>query len=152
MSQPQDVSRDYDEQCPFCRIGRSSDPSVAVIAEDPQWLAFFPDAPATPGHTLVVPRRHVAHFWALDDELATALSIGCLRVGRAIRQTLDPEGMNLITSQGAAAEQTVLHVHMHLVPRWLDDDLGEIWPPKQPSDAAMLADVALRIRATLHDS
>jgi diadenosine tetraphosphate (Ap4A) HIT family hydrolase len=152
MSQPQDVSRDYDERCPFCRIARSSDPSAVVVAEGLNWLAFFPDAPATPGHTLVVPRRHVAHFWALDDELATALSVACLRVGRAIHETLDPEGMNLITSQGAAAEQTVMHVHMHLVPRWPDDAVGEIWPPKQPPDSAMLADVALRIRAALRDN
>ena len=96
-------------------------------------LAFFPLEPATPGHTLVIPRTHVPDFWSLDEELATELSRAALRVGGAIDRALTPQGMNMITSSGDAAEQTVFHVHLHVVPRWHRDGFGRIWP----SDGSM---------------
>jgi histidine triad (HIT) family protein len=54
-------------------------------------------------------------------------------VGRAIQNALEPEGMNLITSSGALAEQSVFHLHLHLVPRWSNDGFGRIWPPESKS-------------------
>jgi histidine triad (HIT) family protein len=55
--------------------------------------------------------------------------------------------MNLITSAGAAAEQTVPHLHLHVVPRWSDDGFGEIWAPKKPLAHSLEKDAAERIRA-----
>lgn len=137
------------DDCPFCRIVRGDDDAAVVLSRAKDWLAFFPDTPATPGHTLVVPKRHVQHYWALDAELASTLAVASLRVGLAIQDALEPEGMNLITSRGQAAEQTVQHVHLHLVPRWREDALDEIWPPRRGIDSATLMTVAERIRAAL---
>jgi histidine triad (HIT) family protein len=120
-----------------------------VIWKDAEWLAFFPETPATPGHTLVVPRQHVPHYWALDEELAATLAAASLRIGRAIHEVQHPAGMNLITSEGAAAEQTVMHVHLHLVPRWEHDAVDAIWPPKQAADSAVVRHLADKLRATL---
>jgi histidine triad (HIT) family protein len=69
------------------------------------------------------------------------------RVGRAIRFALSAEGMNLITSAGEAAEQTVDHVHLHLVPRWKDDGFGRIWPAESTVSQRQERDAAARIRA-----
>lgn len=145
MTQPRSAK---DESCDFCGIARGEDDSVEIVCEGEAWVAFFPIDPATPGHTLIIPRRHVRDLWEVDDDLAGSLMAAVLRVGRAIQLALRPEGMNLITSAGSAAEQTVFHLHLHLVPRWRQDDFGKIWPieGKRYSDER-LENVADRIRA-----
>lgn len=134
--------------CDFCAIARGDDRSVEVVCEGEGWVAFFPLDPATPGHTLVIPRKHVADLWEADDQLGADLMRAVLRVGRAIRTALEPEGTNVITSAGEAAEQTVFHLHIHVVPRWRRDGFGRIWPleDKRYQDD-QLEDVADRIRA-----
>ena len=135
-----------ERDCPFCAIVRGGDPSAEVICEDGMWVAFFPRDPATPGHTLVIPRRHVRDLWVLDPSESAALMSGVIRVGRAIDAALAPEGMNLITSSGKAAEQSVFHLHLHVVPRWRSDGFGRIWPPEKPMEDRIKEDVADRIR------
>lgn len=115
-------------ECAFCAIARGDDRSVNVVSEADDWIAFFPTNPATPGHTLIIPRRHVIDLWEVEPELAAELMKAVVRVGRAIDQSLKPEGMNLITSAGKVAEQTIFHLHLHVVPRWHRDDFGRIWP------------------------
>lgn len=136
-----------DDACPFCRIARGEDRSVEIVCADASWAAFFPLTPATPGHTLVVPKEHVPDYWSLREDLAAELSAGALRVGHAIQDALTPAGMNLITSSGDIAEQTVSHVHLHMVPRYPDDAIGPIWPDKEQIDSAVLGALAARVRA-----
>lgn len=116
------------DRCDFCAIARGEDPSVEVVCEADVWVAFFPLEPATPGHTLVIPRTHVSDLWAAPAPLVAELMIGVAHVGGAINSAINPEGMNLITSAGDAAEQTVFHLHLHVVPRWTQDGFGQIWP------------------------
>jgi histidine triad (HIT) family protein len=75
-----------------------------------------------------------------------------IKVGRAIKSALEPEGMNLISSAGEAAEQTIFHLHMHLVPRWQQDGFGRIWPNKERWEDVELGDVANRIRQACADA
>ena len=131
--------------CPFCAIARGEDNSIETVCEGEKWLAFFPLDPATPGHTLVIPREHVTDLWDVAWPDATELSAAALRVGRAIYAALKPEGMNLITSAGEAAEQTVFHLHLHVVPRWHRDGF-KIWPPERPLAEELQQEVAERIR------
>ena len=65
-----------------------------------------------------------------------------VRTGQAICSALRPEGMNLISSAGQAASQTVPHLHLHLVPRWPGDSMGNIWPPSPPLDGGLLDETA----------
>lgn len=147
MAQPD--SPLFVDDCPFCRIARGLEKPPELLLETDDWLAFFPLNPATPGHTLVIPRTHVEDFWLLDEALASTLARASLDIGRAIGRALTPQGMNLITSSGAAAEQTVRHVHLHVLPRWDDDPMDHIWPPKQPTDSAVIARVADDVRRAL---
>lgn len=119
-----------DIDCPFCEIVRRDDADAREVYRDDDVVAFFPTEPATLGHTLVIPRSHVPDIWALDLPVASALAGGVLRVAHAIRSALEPEGLNLIQSNGEAATQTVMHLHVHLVPRWQGDPVGRIWPPE----------------------
>ena len=133
--------------CDFCSIARGEDQTVEIICEDTNWVAFFPKEPATPGHTLVIPRKHVTDLWEVDPKLGAELMAAVIKVGRAIETSLKPEGMNLITSSGKVAEQTVFHLHLHVVPRWKKDNFGKIWPieGKKYTDST-LENIADRIR------
>lgn len=133
--------------CQFCAIARGDDASAEVVCAGEHWVAFFPHEPATPGHTLITPRQHVEDLWAASPVTGGELMQAAIEVGRAIAAALEPDGLNLISSAGAAAEQTVPHLHLHVVPRWEDDGFGRIWPPQAPMRRELKRDVAARIRA-----
>ena len=137
----------YDDSCDFCAIARGNDRPSGFICERETWLAFLPLNPATPGHTLVIPRTHVPDLWSLRADLQPHLMAAAVEVGCAIDRALSPEGMNLITSSGEAAEQTIFHLHLHVVPRWHRDGFGRIWPSDGRYEDDTLGDVAARIRA-----
>jgi histidine triad (HIT) family protein len=116
-----------DRDCPFCDIVAGDAPAT-VVYEDKVAIAFLPLNPATKGHTLVIPRTHVRDFFELDAGLAASLSTAVLRTANAVRLAVHPEGTNLITSSGTAAQQTVFHLHIHILPRFTHDRVGDIWP------------------------
>jgi histidine triad (HIT) family protein len=69
-----------------------------------------------------------------------------VRVGRALNEALAPAGMNLISSAGKAAEQTVFHLHLHVVPRWPEDGFGRIWPPERALGEPVKRKLAAQVR------
>lgn len=137
--------------CDFCAIARGEDTDTEIVCEDGNWVAFLPLSPATPGHTLVIPRVHVANLWEVEPRLGADLMAAVIRVGRAVEAALAPEGMNLITSAGKTAEQTVFHLHFHIVPRWERDGFGPIWPVDGKYEDADMEDVADRVREACSD-
>lgn len=129
--------------CEFCEIIDRDDPDVREVYRDANVVAFFPTEPAVLGHVLVVPRRHVRDIWDLDVDEAGQLSRTVLMLADAIRESVAPDGLNVIQSNGKAATQTVPHLHVHLVPRWSDDAMGSIWPvetnyPEKKKDRVMV--------------
>jgi histidine triad (HIT) family protein len=144
------VDSTLDPNCEFCKIIMGM-AKAQVVCETDATLAFFPLSPAVVGHTLVIPKVHVADLWSANEALAAELMHAVLRVGKAIRSALKPEGMNLITSAGDAAFQTVYHLHLHLVPRWHNDRIGNIWPPKQKMAEEIKDEVAELIRTACRD-
>lgn len=135
--------------CPFCAVVAGTDPDVREICRDQETVAFFPLQPATHGHTLVVPARHVPDIWGLRENEPVALSLTTMRVARAIRDGLAPEGLNIVQSNGRAATQTVDHLHVHLVPRWRDDRMPPIWPAGTAETDETQARAVHRITAAL---
>lgn len=118
--------------CSFCAAIAGA-VKTTVLYESSEALAWFPLRPAARGHTLVVPRKHTRDLWELDPVDAGPLAKAVLRVAQAIRHGLRPDGLNVITSAGIAATQSVLHMHVHLIPRWHGDKFGSIWPDPTPS-------------------
>ena len=125
--------------CPFCAIIMGEGWAREVYRDD-HAVAFFPLRPSALGHTLVVPRRHIPDIWELPEADAACLSRTVLRVAAALRAAAAPDGLNIIQSSGAAATQTVPHLHVHLVPRWAADAMGPIWPAKPPSHPPQVLD------------
>lgn len=133
------------DTCPFCDIVNRKVPAEVVYETD-STLAFFPLEPATCGHTMVITKEHFETFLEVPNEWVPTLWKTVTDVGRALNEVLHPEGMNIISSAGKAASQSIFHVHVHLVPRWHGDVVGEIWPPKVPTPEAVLEGVADAIR------
>ena len=102
--------------CPFCNL-----PRERVLVENDLAFAFRDGYPVSEGHTLVVPRRHVASFFeTTEGEQAAMLDL--LRRARAeLDVSLQPAGYNVGINDGVAAGQTVMHVHAHLIPRYEGD-------------------------------
>jgi diadenosine tetraphosphate (Ap4A) HIT family hydrolase len=121
--------------CPFCLIVAGEDPNARIVYRDLNVTAFFPLTPATHGHTLVIPNRHVAEHVDLTEAEARQLGAAVRRVARAVRSAASPDGINIIQSTGSAATQTVDHVHFHVVPRWSDDSVVLSWPDVAAEDS-----------------
>lgn len=117
-----------DRNCPFCKIVQGDDPDANEVYRDEHVVAFIPPTPAALGHTMLIPRKHVTNIWELDEDTATRLASAAIGLADALRAAVHPEGLNVIQSNGEAATQTVLHLHVHLVPRWSGDAMGPIWP------------------------
>lgn len=117
-------------QCPFCTIAAGVDSKVREVTRTEDTVVFFPIDPAVLGHCLVIPVRHVETFAELRaDELYKVMSTA-QAIAKSLNDALHSQGINIIQSNGEAAGQSVPHVHIHVVPRWEEDAIGELWPPK----------------------
>lgn len=133
--------------CVFCRIRDGAIPSVRVH-EDARTIAFMDINPLAEGHCLVIPRTHAATIFEASEADVQAVIVAVRRVALALREALRPDGLNLLQANGAAAFQSVPHLHVHLVPRWTGDGKGFDWP-LVPGDRARIQAAADRIRAAV---
>lgn len=108
--------------CIFCKIINKEIPS-SVVYEDEKVLAFLDITQTTKGHTLVIPKIHVQDIFELSEETAADLFSRIPKIARAIEKS-DPaiKGMNILNNNREAAYQTVFHSHVHLIPRYDDQD------------------------------
>jgi histidine triad (HIT) family protein len=134
-------------QCVFCRIVAKEIPAT-VVHEDEHTLSFMDIGQVNPGHVLVALKKHAENIFALEDAQAAAVFQASAKVARAIRAAFEPQGLSVYQANGAAAGQTVFHLHIHLVPRYEGDGMALTWPVKNPP-REKLADYAEKIRAKL---
>lgn len=118
----------FDPDCAFCGIVCRDDPHVREVYRNEHVVALFPTEPAALGHTMVMPSEHVPDVWALSEDTAGYLAQAVVRLAAAVRLAVEPDGLNIIQSNGKVATQTVFHLHVHLLPRWEGDAVGPIWP------------------------
>lgn len=133
-----------DPDCEFCKIVSGGLPAH-IVGDSSGALAFFPLMPVCIGHALVIPKTHVADLWSSANVPDQGVMELVFRVGQAIKQVLEPDGLNLISSAGQAASQTVFHLHLHIIPRWTGDRLGNIWPPAEPLSGERKSETASKI-------
>jgi histidine triad (HIT) family protein len=136
-----------DPSCVFCRIVAGTIPSHKLY-EDARSFAFLDINPANRGHALVIPKAHAPNLVASDDADLAAVMATIRRVAAAIEKVVKPDGFNLLQANGPGAAQSVLHFHIHIVPRKLNDGLMMNWP-LVPGDHKDLAALAADIRAVL---
>lgn len=133
--------------CVFCKIRDGAIPCVK-IHEDEQTLSFMDINPLNRGHCLVVTKRHASTIWESTAEDLGAAMMTAQRVARALREALQPDGLNILQANGAAAFQSVPHFHLHLIPRWTNDGKGFDWPQVAGERGTIVA-AGEKIRAAL---
>ena len=134
-------------RCVFCAIRDGRLPGM-ILAEDERAFAVLDINPINDGHTLIIPRLHTETlFDSAEEDLVATIRLA-RRVAAGIRRGLAPDGLNFLQNNGAAAFQSVPHVHFHLIPRWEDDGKGLNWR-LVPGNPARMRDVADRVRASL---
>jgi histidine triad (HIT) family protein len=133
--------------CVFCKLAAKQIPA-SVVLEDDATLAFMDLGQVNPGHVLVASKAHAASIYELNDAQAAAVFRTAARVARAVRAAFDPPGLSIYQANGAPAGQTVLHFHLHVLPRHVDDGMQLVWPVKNPP-RERLEDYCARIRARL---
>ncbi|WP_423192745.1 HIT family protein [Cupriavidus sp. H18C2] len=116
------MQSEYDSQNIFARILRGELPSFKVY-EDADTIAFLDIMPQSDGHTLVVPKEAAVDLFGLSEAGAAAAIRTTQIVARAVRETFAPDGIVISQFNGAAAGQTVPHVHFHIVPRYASQAL-----------------------------
>lgn len=103
--------------CPFCRLARR----VEIICETATCVAFYDGYPVSPGHALIIPKRHVASYFDLTNHEREAMNVMLQFVKQKIDERFHPDGYNIGINVNEAAGQSVFHVHMHLIPRYKGD-------------------------------
>ncbi len=132
--------------CIFCKIVRGEIPAVKVH-EDAQTLTFMDVRPASPGHTLVISKAHAPNLLEIAEADLLAVASTVQRVARAVQKALSPDGIRIGQFNGAAAGQTVLHYHVHIVPMREGQKAGA--HGREPANPEQLKVLAAQIRAAL---
>ncbi|UQW99273.1 HIT domain-containing protein [Streptomyces sp. RerS4] len=111
--------------CVFCHLIHEG--TARWMAREAEVCAFTPLNPLAPGHTLVVPTRHYTGVFDTPPEVLAASMSLVQRVATAMRTALDASGVNILSASGPGSEQSVPHLHFHVIPRWVDDGIST-WP------------------------
>lgn len=117
-----------DTNCIFCKIAGGEIPG-ATLYEDSQFRVILDLGPASKGHALILPKEHYANIYEIPDDLAGKAMILAKKMAAKMKEVLPCDGVNVVQNNGTCAGQTVFHFHMHLIPRYEDDQVGVNWIP-----------------------
>lgn len=135
------------ENCIFCKIANGEIPSYTIY-EDETFRVILDLNPASPGHMLILPKQHYENLYELPEETAAAAMVLAKRLAAAAREALHPDGLNIIQNNGAAAGQSVMHYHLHVIPRYKGVGSFEPWEGKKATEKE-LEETAARITGKL---
>lgn len=124
--------------CLFCKIA-SGEFGSATIFENHEFRVILDKFPSGKAHTLILPKEHIENIYDLDVDTAGKIFALATEVARAIKIVTGCEGMNILQNNGAIAGQTVMHFHLHLIPRFENDGLKFNWPTQAFSDEELNA-------------
>ncbi len=133
--------------CIFCKIAAGEIPSTTVY-EDEDLRVIADISPANLGHLLILPKVHAKDLTELPAEMACKVMITAQKVGKAMQEGLHPDGINVLQNNGEAAGQTVMHYHMHIIPRYQGDSVRIGWEPMQGL-TNQVAEAADKVRKAL---
>ena len=123
--------------CNFCKIIAGEIPS-SKIYEDEKVLAFLDISQTTKGHTLVIPKEHVRNMLEMSDQTAADVFARLPKLARAIKTATGAKGLNILNNNEEVAGQTVFHAHIHIIPRYSDqDEVGITFTEHEPDFEAL---------------
>jgi histidine triad (HIT) family protein len=110
--------------CPFCSIA-SGKATASIVYEDAAIIAFMDLNPANVGHTLVVPKEHWENIYEIPEKVLAEVAAVVKRVSGAVKKTVGAGGISVLQLNGRAAGQSVMHFHVHVIPRFIGDPLSK---------------------------
>ncbi|MFW5853459.1 MAG: HIT family protein [Patescibacteria group bacterium] len=119
------MDKNQEADCLFCKIISQEVPAEIVWSND-NWLAFLDIHPINPGHTLLVPKSHFKNFFTLPENLLSEIGPLASNLGQTITKAVKADGFNLGINNDPAAGQIIFHTHIHLMPRF-DNDNHKHW-------------------------
>ena len=108
------------EGCAFCDIEKRIDES-RIIYQDSTWIAILDNYPVSKGHTLLIPKRHCKSYFDLNFIELESVSVTIGIIKKLLDKKFNPDGYNIGMNCGEAAGQTVMHCHIHIIPRYNGD-------------------------------
>jgi histidine triad (HIT) family protein len=120
------------DSCIFCKIANGEIPSNTIY-EDDKFRVILDNGPATKGHALVLPKEHYANLFEMPQDLLADAAVVAKKVATNIKEKLSCDGLNLVQNNGETAGQTVMHFHLHIIPRYENDGQHILWNPTSPS-------------------
>ena len=121
-----------DANCIFCKIANGEIPSRTVY-EDEDFRVILDLNPATKGHALILPKNHFKNLYEIDDETAAKVLPLAKKMATTMTEKLGCDGFNIVQNNNEVAGQTVFHFHMHLIPRYQDDNQNLVMQPNEMS-------------------
>ncbi len=118
--------------CIFCKIANGEIPSKTLY-EDDDFRVILDLGPATRGHALILPKEHAANLYEMEDEKISKAVVLAKKMAAQMTEKLHCDGLNLVQNNGEAAGQTVMHFHLHLIPRYEGDGVENFWKPGEVS-------------------
>nr|WP_297707599.1 HIT family protein [uncultured Butyrivibrio sp.] len=123
--------------CIFCKIASGEIPSNTIF-ENEDFRVILDNGPATKGHALVLPKAHYADLYEIPEETVMGAVKVAKTVAGTMKEKLGCDGLNLVQNNGAAAGQTVMHFHLHIIPRYENDGQHILWKPTSPSSEELV--------------
>lgn len=125
------------EDCLFCKI-INGEISSNKVYEDDDFYAFFDAYPVTLGHTLVVPKKHYANLFELPDDVTAKYLVTVKKIANAIKKTINADGINIEMNNLPAADQVIFHSHIHIIPRFDNDNIVHMWNNESKDGKAVI--------------
>ena len=126
------------DNCIFCKIASGEIPSNTLY-EDEGFRVILDNGPATKGHALVLPKEHYANLFEIPEDVLAKAAIAAKKVAGTMKEKLSCDGLNLVQNNGETAGQTVMHFHLHIIPRYKDDGQSILWKPTSPTAEELAA-------------
>lgn len=124
------MNHNVKEDCIFCKLANGVIPTNSIY-EDDKFKVILDMGPATKGHALILPKDHADNLLGLDDETAAAAMVLAKKLAAKMMDKLSADGLNVVQNNGEVAGQTVMHYHLHLIPRYKEDGQHISWKPQE---------------------
>jgi diadenosine tetraphosphate (Ap4A) HIT family hydrolase len=108
------------DNCPFCKIEKLINKD-RIVYQDDTWIAIYDNYPVSQGHVLLIPKRHVETFFNLNMVEFGSLGVTIGIIKMILDKKFHPDGYNIGANCGEVAGQTVMHCHIHIIPRYKGD-------------------------------
>lgn len=140
-----------DNSCIFCSIIKGNIKGI-IVYQDDKFLAIMDKYPITTGHTLVIPKKHYdTILFMLPNEVGELYSLVSI-IAKAVVSAISADGFNIGQNNGRSANQIIPHVHVHIIPRFKNDNPNGRWPTRYIASEIELLNYSEKIKNNLDDS